>query len=217
MSAPDGGRTETISIAQNNPLQDPEAVPTPPTTPAAAPAGPARPQVTVELLSKGIDWAIAENNRQGSKFYHRLDAAKVAVMGQSCGGGLAANFGADKRVKTIGVWSGATMRVTQYRDTLKVPTLLVTGDPRYDIAFYWGLKDFEGMKKTKAPIFYAWRNNLTHLGTYRQTDGGELSPIAVAWLDWQLKGNKTAGTLFTGADCGLCTNAHWHIQKKNMK
>ena len=213
MSAPDGGRSETITISSNNPLQNPEA---PPAPPAAARTGPPRQAVTVELLSRGIDWAIAESKKQGSKFYHKLDTSKVAVMGQSCGGGLAAHFGADKRVKTIGVWSGQTEQIAEYRNTLKVPTLLVTGDPRYDIAFYWGLNDFDGMRQTKVPVFYAWRNNLTHLGTYRQTDGGELAPIAIDWLDWRLNGNRAAARMFAGSDCGLCTNAHWHVQKRNM-
>jgi len=220
MSAPDNGRSETVSMSQNNALRNPEAPPGPaaPTVAAASPAPGAAPrqQVTVELLSRAIDWALGEDRRSGSKFFGKLDASSVAVMGQSCGGGLAAQFGSDKRVKTIGVWSGATMRATEYRDTLKVPTLLVTGDPRYDIAFYWGLADFEGMKKVAAPVFYAWRNNLTHLGTYRVADGGELAPIAVAWLDWQLKGDQTAARMFKGTSCGLCVNSHWHVQKKNM-
>ena len=219
MSAPDNGRSETVSMSQNNALRNPDAPPTPAAAPAApaVAASPAPRQVTVELLSKGIDWALAENRKPGGKFYNKLDPSKVAVMGQSCGGGLAARFGADKRVKTIGVWSGATMRTPGWRDALKVPALLVTGDPRYDIAFYWGLGDFEGMKKTAAPVFYAWRNNLTHLGTYRVADGGELAPIAIAWLDWQLQGNQTAAAMFIGESCGLCTNAHWHVQKKNLK
>ena len=221
MSAPDNGRSETVSMSQNNALRDPDAPPAPAAAPAPGPAaanGAApRPQVTVELLSKGLDWALAENSRAGGKFSGRLDPAKVAVMGQSCGGGLAAQFGADKRVKTIGVWSGATMRTPEWRDTLKAPTLLITGDARYDIAFFWGLRDFEAMKKTQAPVFYAWRNNLTHLGTYRVADGGELAPIATAWLDWQLQGSQTAGAMFAGENCGLCTNSHWHVQKKNMK
>ena len=211
MAAPDNGKSETITIAQNNALQNPEE-------PYATPARPATTkQVTVELLSRGIDWAIAENSRRGSKFYQRLDTANVAVMGQSCGGGLAAQFGADKRVKTVGVWNGATMRVTGFRDTLKMPLLLITGDPRYDIAFYMGLEDYEGLKKTTQPVFYAWRNNLTHLGTYRQTNGGELAPIATAWLDWQLKGDKAASQTFVGDDCGLCNNSHWHVWQRNMK
>jgi dienelactone hydrolase len=214
MGAPDGGKSETITIANNNPLVDPEA----PVAPAAAPANPANPpraQVTTELLSQGIDWAIAENNRSGSKFFHKLDTKNIAVMGQSCGGGVASKFGSDKRVKTIGLWSGATFRDDTLGRTMTKPVLIVTGDPRYDIAFYWGLKAFEDIKKPQ--VFYGWRVNMTHLGTYRQTDGGELSPVAIAWLDWRLKGDKEAAKMFAGADCGLCTNTHRHIQKRNLK
>ena len=218
LGAPDNGRSETVSMSQNNAIVNPDVWLQPPAPPAAPVAGaaPPRPTVTVELLSKAIDWALAENKKAGGKFYNRLDASKVAVMGQSCGGGLASHFGNDPRVKTIGVWSGATMRATEYRDTLKVPLLLVTGDARYDIGFYWGLNDFQGMRKTKAPVFYAWRTNLTHLGTYRVADGGELAPIATAWLDWQLKGDAKAGAMFKGTDCTLCTNVNWHVQKRNM-
>jgi hypothetical protein len=209
MGAPDGGKSETITIASNNPLRDPDA-PRPP----AAPPDPNRKQVTAELLSKGIGWAIAENNRQGSKFYHRLDTRNIAVMGQSCGGGLAASFHNDKRVKTLGLWSAATGRAGDLGKWGNKPTLLITGDPRYDVAYFEGLSAYEQMKN--ASLFYAWRNNMTHLGTYRQANGGELSPVAVAWLDWQLKGDKTASKMFSGENCGLCTNSHWHVQKRHM-
>ena len=67
-----------------------------------------------------------------------------------------------------------------------------------------------------ATIFYAWRVNMTHLGTYRQTNGGEMSPVAIAWLDWQLKGDNIAAKMFLGEDCGLCTNKHWHVQKRKL-
>lgn len=218
MGAPDGGRSETITMASNNALRDPLA-PRPPAAAAPAnpaPANPARRSVTVALLSKGIDWAIAENKRPGSKFFNKLDTANIALMGQSCGGGLASNFGNDKRVKTVGIWSGATSRdgADAIRARLVSPTLIITGDARYDVAFYEGLPAFEALRTT--PVFYAWRVNMSHLGTYRQTDGGELSPIAVAWLDWQLKGDQTAAKKFKGAECGLCTQMGWHVQTKNI-
>ena len=213
MGPADGGRGETITMASNNPLRDPLASREPA---AAAPADPARKSVTVELLSKRIDWAIAENKRQGSKFFSKLDTANIAVMGQSCGGGLASNFGKDKRVKTVGIWSGATGRdgADAIRARLTSPTLIITGDARYDVAFYEGLPVFEALRTP--PVFYAWRVNMSHLGTYRQTDGGELYPVAVAWLDWQLKGDQTAAKMFKGVECGLCMKTGWHVQTKNI-
>src|SRR5579864_6528645 len=197
---------ETITMASNNPIRKPGDPPTPP-----RPVDPSRPRVTVELLTKGIDWAVAENHRTGSKFNNRLDTAGVAVMGQSCGAGLAASFGPDKRIKTIGVWSGGNKTL---RDKITVPVLYITGDVKYDVAYPAGLDDFENL--TKPPIFYAWRENMTHLGTYRQFNGGELAPVATAWLDWQLKNDETAAKMFKGKDCGLCRNPNWHVQKKNI-
>ena len=38
----------------------------------------------------------------------------------------------------------------------------------------------------------------------------------VAWLDWQLKGDKDAAKYFVGADCLLCTNPIWEVAKKNL-
>ena len=100
MGPPSG---ETITMASNN--WTPSAIgPKPP----ARVTNPAQARVTVDLLSKGIDWAIAENSRRESKFYGKLDTTAVAVMGQSCGAGLAASFGGDKRVKTLAPGAAAT-------------------------------------------------------------------------------------------------------------
>src|SRR5207245_130093 len=90
---------ETITMASNN--WTPSAIGP---KPQSRPADSSRPRVTVDLLSQGITWAIAENGRQGSKFYGKLDTDAVAVMGQSCCAALAASFGTEERIKTIGVW-----------------------------------------------------------------------------------------------------------------
>jgi hypothetical protein len=197
---------ETITMASNN--WTPSAIgPKPP----ARVTNPSQARVTVDLLSKGIDWAIAENSRRESKFYGKLDTTAVAVMGQSCGAGLAASFGGDKRVRTLGVWSGGNKTL---RDKITQPSLYISGSEIYDVAYASSLSDFEAI--TTAPVFHAWRTGMTHLGTYRQYLGGELAPIATAWLDWQLKGDKTAATWFKGADCKLCRDKNWHVDKKKI-
>jgi hypothetical protein len=197
---------ETITMASNN--WTPSAIgPRPP----QRPVDPNRVQVTVELLGKGIDWAVAENSRHGSKFFGKLDTSAVAVMGQSCGAGLASNFGDDPRVKTIGLWSGAN---ANERGKYRVPTLYISGDETYDVAYGRSLEDFKAV--ATVPIFHAWRKGLTHLGTYRQHQGGELAPIATAWLDWQLRGDQTAAKWFKGADCKLCKDPNWHVSKKQI-
>jgi dienelactone hydrolase len=91
------------------------------------------------LEAQGLTWAIAENTRAGSKFFGKLDTSAVAVMGQSCGARLAASFGTDPRVKTIGVWMGSH---AGERDKIRVPVLYITGDETYDVA-YGRAKDCE--------------------------------------------------------------------------
>ena len=51
-------------------------------------------------LLDGVTWAIAENGRESSGFYQKVDVTKVAVMGQSCGGGQAVDVSLDPRVTT---------------------------------------------------------------------------------------------------------------------
>lgn len=51
-------------------------------------------------LLDGVTWAIGENSREGSGFHQKIDITKVAVMGQSCGGGQAVDVSLDPRVTT---------------------------------------------------------------------------------------------------------------------
>lgn len=61
-------------------------------------------------LLDGVSWAIAENERAGSAYYQKIDVAKVAVAGQSCGGGQAIDVSIDPRVTTTIVLNqGANM------------------------------------------------------------------------------------------------------------
>jgi len=59
--------------------------------------------------------------------------------------------------------------------------------------------------------------NVGHGGTFRHPGAGWFGEVGVAWLDWRLKGDKNASKYFVGADCTLCTNPIWKIEKKNMK
>jgi len=227
---------ENIDMSVNLIIPNPDPPPAPaPAAPRAAPVTPQqnldtandpnRRRVTHELIDKGINWAIAENKRPGSKFFGKLDTANIAVMGTSCGSQVATSFAGDRRVKTLGVWNGGmgtiggngnNSTISEFRAKLTQPVLNITGDPRYDIAYWGGIKGFEAMQDAKTPIFYGWRVNMVHMATFRQTNGGELAPLAEAWLDWQLKGDRAAAKWFTGPKCGLCTNTHYHIQRLNI-
>jgi len=51
-------------------------------------------------LLEALDWATAENKRQDSKYYQKLDPSKFAVFGHSCGGLQALEVSPDRRVTT---------------------------------------------------------------------------------------------------------------------
>jgi hypothetical protein len=55
-----------------------------------------------------------------------------------------------------------------------------------------------------------------HGGTYRQPHGGEFTVPALAWLDWQLKGNTEAAKMFEGNDCGLLKRQGWTLEKNAL-
>jgi len=46
---------------------------------------------------------------------------------------------------------------------------------------------------------------------------GIRSKVAVAWLQWMLKGDKTAEKMFMGPSCGLCKDTNWKFEKKKME
>jgi len=176
-----------------------------------------------EQLIDAIDWALAENQRADSVYFGRLDATQVAVMGMSCGGLQAIAAAADPRVKTLMVWNSGTFpegtkplagtgEASKASLTLlHTPVAYITGDAS-DIAFDNANDDYAAI--SAVPIFRAWQLGIGHSGTYREPAGGSFTPVGIAWLDWQLKGDQHAGRMFSGETCGLCTDERWVVMRK---
>jgi len=191
-------------------------------------ANPGRgPATKSSQLIDAINWAFAENGRRDSQYYNKLDTTKVAVMGHSCGGIQALAVSADPRIKLIGNWSGglyttppngagaATEIVPKEQlDNLHSPVFYISGDST-DIAFANSNDDFKRI--TKVPAFRAYKDGVGHGGTYTQPNGGDFGKVAVALLEWQFKGDQEAGKMFLGANCGLCQDSKWHVEKKGIE
>jgi hypothetical protein len=94
---------------------------------------------------------------------------------------------------------------------LHSPTIYIIGGET-DIAYPQAIDDFA--KIDKVPVAIANLEGVGHGGTYSQPNGGEFGVVAGAWLKWQLKGDKEAGKMFTGSNCGLCTREGWTYEKK---
>jgi hypothetical protein len=199
-----------------------------PLTPnAATPAGAMKlppPATHSSQLIDAINWAVAENDRAGSKFFHRLDTKAIAVMGQSCGGVQAMEASADPRVRTSVIWNSGlfpqAIRMAGGKELTKAdlknlhaPIAYISGDDE-DIAYVNANDDYE--KIDHVPVLRAYGRGVTHGGTYNERNGGDFAGVAVGWLNWQLKGDHRSGKLFVGADCGLCLNPHWVVRSKNL-
>jgi hypothetical protein len=196
-------------------------------------------QTSFKQMIQAIDWAVAQNALEGSKYKGKLDLSKVAVAGQSCGGLQAIEASFDPRITTtlvcnsgvIGASSGAPapgpggaggrggapmMPVNVTKDALQklhTPMFYMIGGPS-DIAYNNAVDDFARIEKV--PVFML-NHDVGHGGTYRQANGGEFGKAAVAWLKWQLKDDQAARKMFVGSDCGFCTNSAWKVQVKNFK
>ena len=76
------------------------------------------------------------------------------------------------------------------------------------------MDDFK--KITTVPVMVA-NLDVGHGGTFMEANGGREASVAVSWLDWTLKGDALAAKRFTGADCGLCTDTAWKVERKNFR
>jgi dienelactone hydrolase len=211
---------------QENPaVRAPGTPPPPPPTPEQRAANQRRAPgtTTKEQLIESIDWAIRENERAGSPFYHRLDTSKIAVMGQSCGGVQALGVAGDPRITTLMIWSSGVGMIPnnpanpeQVLASIHSPIAYIYGDAQNDIAYRGASQNVPALAARGIPVFGAWQDKMTHLGTYGQKNGGFFARIATAWLDWQLKDKQSAAAMFRGANCTLCTAPSWHVTKSGI-
>jgi len=183
---------------------------------------------TAQLLET-IDWAIAQNDVTGGRFEGLIATDRIAVMGHSCGGLQAIAAADDPRVTTAIIGNSGIIRTPPADDTrtgrsyrpaaiddlkrLHAPMLYITGGPT-DQAQPNAILDFAAIEGL--PIFHG-DIATGHGGTYREPRGGEYARVMGDWLDWRLLGDAEAGATFSGADCGLCVDARWTVQRKNLE
>jgi len=177
--------------------------------------GAAAGRATPDSLRAAIDWAGTENTRAGAPLNGKIAVDRIAVMGQSCGGFMALELGADPRVDTIGVFnSGVQGDPAGTVARLHGPVLLINGHDR-DFLMPWSQATFDAIHKL--PAFYGARRNAGHTATVDHPGGGEWANVASSWALWQLKGDKQAARMFVGKDCTLCTDPNWVTRSKGLQ
>ena len=182
------------------------------------------PMSTSAQQIESIDWAIAQNADKNSPYYGRIDVDHIAAAGMSCGGLQTLDNATDPRLKTIMICNSGLfinpgtavpnmpMPAKERLQEITVPVIYILGGPE-DIAYENGMDDFHRLVKVPA---FAANYPVGHGGTYRQDHGGEFTVPALAWLQWQLKGDQEAAKLFQGADCGLANREGWTVEKNGL-
>jgi hypothetical protein len=170
----------------------------------------------------GIDWALAENTRDGSMLFGKLDATKIASMGYSMGSLSTFMIASDPRLTTTVHISGGNM-VAERVNNLRAPAAFICGipgpsscgilDSTCDIAASNCDTDFAG---AKTPVFYANFNG-GHLGILLPPTEDQIGSLATMWLRWKLMSDRSLDTKFVGDQCEVCKDKTWtKVQQKNF-
>lgn len=174
-------------------------------------------------LVTGIDWMLAENKRDGSAFYQKLDDAKISAGGHSAGSLATFVIGADKRLITTLHISGGTFDPHTDIMNLHAPALFVCGEPGGDGLLMGDVANPNceiDFNNATVPVFYGITKGASHM---TPTDIGDAAirthqlAAMVGWLRWQLAGDSNAKSMFVGDACSLCSDAAWSTAKsKNL-
>jgi hypothetical protein len=174
--------------------------------------------VTADDLRAGLYWLFAENERQDSVFYHKLDTSKVASMGYSLGSDCTFKIADDPRLTTtVHISGGAFDKAETAR--LRNPAAFFYGDEggdgyiTGDVAHANCDSDFE---VATVPVFYGVFNGGGHLGIMMSPYMELIREAVTGWLRWKLMADRTRSAMFVGSGCELCTDPGWTVQQKNL-
>jgi hypothetical protein len=78
-----------------------------------------------------------------------------------------------------------------------------------DIAYNNAMDDFS--RVNHVPIVMM-NLDVGHGGTFAMPHGGRFTPVALAWLDWHLKGQEKSSGMFLGRE----SEPGWTVEAKNF-
>jgi hypothetical protein len=155
-------------------------------------------------LKAGIDYLIAENDRQGSEFYQKLDTTKIAATGHSLGGESVFAMADDPRLTTTIIIAGGSMD-GMGATHLRKPTAYICGATD-NLATPNSERDYTA---TTVPIFMTVMDGVDHITAARMG-----WPAMIAWLRWHLAGEVERRAEFLDPNCEFCTGI-WKSKSKN--
>ncbi|KAF9878443.1 carboxylesterase [Colletotrichum karsti] len=147
-------------------------------------------------MTAAIDWVVAN---AGKGDWKHIDASRIAVWGQSCGGLESYTAGLnDTRVQHIGIFNSGQLSEDASKTVagnVTKPIFYLLGGPD-DVAYPNGERDYT-LIPAGTP---AWKGNhaLGHSAAFDAPNGGIPAQVGAQILEWMLRGNESAKSFFTG-------------------
>lgn len=165
-----------------------------------------------EMLA-GARFLVAEDQRQGSVFYNKIDETKIGAAGHSQGGGGAIAAGADAMVDTtIPLQPGPQGTVSKLRG----PSLFVAGQLDWIVPSFYVRSRYN--QATHIPAIFAELRGSDHF--FPGETRFRLLGVVTAWFRFHLSADEQARGIFFGptAGCLLCNDtASWSAVARNAK
>jgi pimeloyl-ACP methyl ester carboxylesterase len=178
---------------------------------------------SVEDQAMAIDWAYAENARDGGPYAGHFDLDRIVAAGNSCGGIVALSLASrDSRVSSVFVLSGSSAipgspeeAATAIMGNILVPVGYAVGGPE-DIASTYARQDYT-LLPVGVPGYLARRSKGDHRTVSTDPDIlAEVAEISTNWIDFTLYGNPAVRQKLRENPCASCDRGIWEIDLKNL-
>jgi hypothetical protein len=165
-----------------------------------------------------LEYVLDQNTISGSPYFGNVNPNLVGASGHSQGGGGTLMVGRDPRLTvtaplqpfiqigfggvdaaSAGQQRGPMFLMSGSNDTIATPS--ANQQPVFDSA--------------NVPVFWGTLQGADHIASAIGDITGYRGP-ATAWFRLHLMGDESARRLFYGANCGLCSDASWAVQRKGI-
>ena len=158
-------------------------------------------------MQRGLDFVLAENERQGSPLFGKIDPQRLGASGHSQGSGATVTVGATERIKVTVPIQGASAAGVR---ALTGPTFLISGETD-TLVTPASIESAFG--SATVPAVYGMSVGQDHLMPGRMPE--PILEAVTAWFAIHLQDSEMARPLFYDA-CSLCSDAKWEIERKNL-
>lgn len=149
-----------------------------------------------------------------SSYGNKVDFSSIGAAGHSQGGGGTIMAARDRRITATVPFQPYIRGLGHDPDSQEqqhAPMLLLSGTS--DTLAGPDLNQRPVFNRVDVPVFWATKDGAGHFVPVG--DFGDFRGMTTAWWLYQLKGDSTAGELFTGS-CTACGLSGWDIERKGL-